>query len=98
MSPTALGNGTLPRGPLPIPEGDDSLRPVPSTKLHAQVPTASGLTAFAHDSCCASIVGLGLAPSTPMKRSWFILISLLILQLAGTPAFAGGRQETKTKE
>jgi hypothetical protein len=24
MSPVALGNGTLPRGPLHIPEGDDS--------------------------------------------------------------------------
>jgi len=33
-----------------------------------------------------------------MKRSWFILISLLILQLAGTPAFAGGRQGTKPQE
>src|SRR5262249_39045479 len=28
MSPAALGNGTLPRrGPLPIPEGDDSCDP-----------------------------------------------------------------------
>src|SRR5215831_5033141 len=58
MSPATLGNGTLPRGPLHIPEGDDSWGPVPSTKLHIQVPTASGLTAFAHYSCCASIVGL----------------------------------------
>ena len=33
---------------------------MPSTKLHAQVPTASGLTALAYYSCCASIVGLGL--------------------------------------
>jgi hypothetical protein len=47
MSPVALGNGTLPRGPLHIPEGDDSCDPVLSTKLHAPVPTASGLTAFA---------------------------------------------------
>jgi hypothetical protein len=27
MSPVALGNGTLPRGPLHIPEGDDSCDP-----------------------------------------------------------------------
>src|SRR5262245_11875480 len=27
MSPVALGNGTLPRGPLHIPEGDDSRDP-----------------------------------------------------------------------
>src|SRR5262249_13906774 len=27
MSPAALGNGTLPRGPLRIPEGDDSCDP-----------------------------------------------------------------------
>src|SRR5215475_11464526 len=27
MSPAALGNGTLPRGPLHIPEGDDSCDP-----------------------------------------------------------------------
>src|SRR5262249_35707237 len=27
MSPAALGNGTLPRGPLHIPEGDDSWDP-----------------------------------------------------------------------
>jgi len=48
MSPSALGNGTLPRGPLHIPEGDDSCDPCLPPKLHAQVPTASGLTAFAH--------------------------------------------------
>src|SRR5262249_52544963 len=37
---------------------------IPATRafhqLHAQVPTASGLTAFAHYSCRTSIVGLGL--------------------------------------
>ena len=33
-----------------------------------------------------------------MKRSWFILISLLILQLAHGPAFAGGIRGTKPKE
>jgi ribonuclease T1 len=33
-----------------------------------------------------------------MKRSWFILISLLILQLAQAPAFAGGTRGTKPKE
>jgi ribonuclease T1 len=33
-----------------------------------------------------------------MKRSWFILISLLIFQLAGAPAFAGGTRGTKPQE
>jgi ribonuclease T1 len=33
-----------------------------------------------------------------MKRSWFILISLLVLQLAHAPAFAGGTRATKAKE
>jgi hypothetical protein len=33
---------------------------MPATNLHAQVPTASGLTALAHCSLCVSFVGLGL--------------------------------------
>ena len=37
------------------------MRSVPSSILHAQVPTASGLTASAHCSRYASFVGLGLA-------------------------------------
>ena len=36
------------------------MRSVPSSTLHAQVPTASGLTALAYCSRCASFVGLGL--------------------------------------
>src|SRR5215831_14182718 len=44
------GHSTYPRVIIPTT--------VPSTKLHIQVPTASGLSAFAHYSCCASIVGL----------------------------------------
>src|SRR5215813_8466096 len=52
MGTTSEGHSTSSRVMIPAT--------VPSTKLHAQVPTASGLTAFAHYSCCASIVGLGL--------------------------------------
>jgi SAM-dependent methyltransferase len=33
---------------------------MPASNLHAQVPTASGLTALAHCSLCVSFVGLGL--------------------------------------
>jgi ribonuclease T1 len=33
-----------------------------------------------------------------MKRSWLILVSLLIFQLAGTPAYARGPQGTKPQE
>jgi ribonuclease T1 len=36
--------------------------------------------------------------SKPMKRLWFILITLLILQLADAPTFARGPQETKLSE
>jgi hypothetical protein len=36
---------------------------VPSSILHAQVPTASGLTVAAYCSRCASFLGLGLALS-----------------------------------
>ena len=39
------------------------MRSVPSSTLHAQVPTASGLTALAHCSRYASFVGLGLIVS-----------------------------------
>src|SRR5215510_8989633 len=52
MGTTSEGHSTSSRVMIPAT--------VPSTKLHAQVPTASGLTAFAHYSCCASIVGLEL--------------------------------------
>src|SRR5262245_11912755 len=81
MSPATLGNGTLPRGPLHIPEGDDSWGPVPSTKLHAQVPTASGLTAFAHYSCCASIVGLELIVNLRGLETCDLLLRQQFLQL-----------------
>ena len=36
------------------------MQSMPSSILHAQVPTASGLTALAHCSRYASFVGLGL--------------------------------------
>ena len=36
------------------------MRSMPSSTLHAQVPTASGLTALAHCLRYASFVGLGL--------------------------------------
>ena len=39
------------------------MRSVPSSTLHAQVPTASGLTALAYCSRCVSFVGLGLTPA-----------------------------------
>src|SRR5215813_4136568 len=52
MGTTSEGHSTSSRVMIPAT--------VPSIKLHAQVPTASGLTAFAHYSCCASIVGLEL--------------------------------------
>src|SRR5215510_11415500 len=52
MGTTSEGHSTSSRVMIPAT--------VPSTKLHAQVPTASGLTAFAHYSCCVSIVGLGM--------------------------------------
>src|SRR5215831_7884777 len=81
MSPATLGNGTLPRGPLHIPEGDDSWGPVPSTKLHAQVPTASGLTAFAHYSYRASIVGLELIVFSP--RSAILAIKFNVFPSGG---------------
>ena len=51
------GHSTSPRVMIPAT--------VPSTKLHAQVPTASGLTAFAYYSCYTSIVGLGLTLTNP---------------------------------
>jgi hypothetical protein len=38
-----------------------SVRSGPASNLHAQVPTASGLTAFARCSRSASFVGLGLS-------------------------------------
>jgi hypothetical protein len=41
---------------------------MPASNLHAQVPTASGLTALAHYSLCVSFVGLGLIPA-PAKKS-----------------------------
>src|ERR1044072_7448227 len=40
---------------------------MPASNLHAQVPTASGLTALAHCSLCVSFVGLGL---TILFESW----------------------------
>jgi ribonuclease T1 len=46
----------------------------------------------------ASINGLGNARSKPMKRLWFILITSLILQLAGAPTFAREPQKTKLSE
>jgi hypothetical protein len=33
---------------------------MPASNLHAQVPTASGLTVLAHCSLCVSFVGLGI--------------------------------------
>jgi len=46
----------------------------------------------------AFINGLGNARSKPMKRLWFILITSLILQLAGAPTFARESQKTKLTE
>src|SRR4029077_3355826 len=46
----------------------------------------------------AFINGLGNARSKPMKRLWFILITSLILQLAGSPTFARESQKTKLTE
>jgi len=46
----------------------------------------------------ASINGLGNTRSKPMKRLWFILITSLILQLAGAPTFARESQKTKLTE
>jgi hypothetical protein len=42
------------------------VRPEPATNLCAQVPTASGLTAFAHYSRSASFVGFGLIAADPL--------------------------------
>ena len=46
----------------------------------------------------AFINGLGNARSKPMKRLWFILLTSLILQLAGAPTFARESQKTKLTE
>ena len=46
----------------------------------------------------AFINGLGNARSKPMKRLWFILITSLILQLAGSPTFARESQKAKLTE
>jgi hypothetical protein len=55
MSPTAVGNRTLPpRNPRRA-----MFRAVGACNLYAQVPTASGLTALAHCSRSARLVGLG---------------------------------------
>src|SRR5215475_2333285 len=44
------------------------MRSRPASILHAQVPTVSGLTAFAHYSRFASLVGLGLLRSSLVSR------------------------------
>ena len=46
----------------------------------------------------AFINGLGNTRSKPMKRLWLILITSLILQLAGAPTFALEPQKTKLSE
>ena len=46
----------------------------------------------------AFINGLGNARSKPMKRLWFILLTSLILQLAGASTFARESQKTKLTE
>ena len=41
---------------------------MPASNLHAQVPTASGLTALAHRSLWVSFVGLGLVATHVARR------------------------------
>ena len=56
------------------------MRSVPSSILHAQVPTASGLTALANCSRCAGFVGLGLIiQRVVMKREIIICSFWLVL-------------------
>src|SRR5262245_2256443 len=59
MSPAALGNGTLPRGPLHIPERDDSWDPCLPSNCTLRCPRlpVSPPSLITH---CASIVGLEL--------------------------------------
>ena len=47
MSPPAVGNRTLPRGPPRNPLQGDVPYAGPAINLYAQLPTVSGLTAFA---------------------------------------------------
>jgi hypothetical protein len=51
------------------------VRSVPSSTLHAQVLTASGLTALAYCSRCASFVGLGLITQR-LRQSWTRMIKI----------------------
>ena len=76
MSPAPLGNGTLPRGPLPIPEGDDSCDPCLPPNYTLRCPRLPVSPPSPSTHAGASIVGLGLTVR-PRRRGHKLTIVLL---------------------